>query len=439
MKQLAANAFGVAALMVLIVLGMQGSLILTGFAIGLAVGVTLLIYFGTDRLGIAAMLLATFLAPINGLKVGEGNVTFADFAYVAGIGLLIPRLLQSTSKMPRLFTIGAWILVVDALVVSMLSPIAIPSLLGFVRIAYAMFAIPIVLHRMRMSRNLLNAFAWAYVVGQIVSTAKGMASGGGGLGGGRSIGWTTHPNFFGLGGQLAFALLVFLFYRTPREHRWIVVLAAVICGVSVIQSGSRASLLCITLTVLIWPIVERTAISTYVLLSFAAVAGVALNFALEWAPEGSALARLQGGGSAGGSNLAREQLLSQGWEKFWSRPIQGNGWTDILEFHNAYLEVAVGGGVFAVVGFLFIVASLIKPLFDEPIPNRLAFAGLSYAVFAAIGPTLYDRVLWAALGLIFALHRDPDEEPQPDELRNRRGIERPLEKPSALPLPGRTR
>lgn len=434
MKRAAANSVGVLVLMVLVAMGTQGSLLLAGFAVGAAVGATMLIYLGTDRLGILVMLVATFLSPINGLKVGSGNVTFADFAYVLGIGLLIPRLLQSTSKMPKLYTIGVWILVLDALVVSVLTPIAVASLLGFVRVAYAMIVIPVVLHRMRMSRKVLNAFAWAFVLGQIVSTAKGMATGGG-LGGGRSIGWTTHPNFFGLGGQLAFALLIFLFYRTPREHRWIVVLAAVICGASVIQSGSRASLLCITLTVLLWPVVERTAISVYVLLSVAALGAIALNFLINAAPEGSALARLGGGGTSQGSNQARELLLSTGWQKFLDSPIRGSGWTGILEYHNAYLEVAVGGGIFAVVGFLLVVVSLVQPLFEEPVPNRLAFAGLSYAAFAMIGPTLYDRVLWGALGLVFALHRAPDEPTEPDEVRR---VREPRKNP-ALPAPGRTR
>ncbi|MBO9521814.1 MAG: O-antigen ligase family protein [Nocardioidaceae bacterium] len=437
MKTAAANAAGVFALLVLVVLGSQGQLILTGVAIGLAVGVTLLIYLGPDRLGILALLVAVFLSPINGLKVGSGNVTFADFAYVAGIGLLLPRMLQSTSKMPRLYTIGVWILVLDALVVSLLSPIALVSLLGFVRVFYAIVIIPVVMHRLRMGFHLLNAFAWAFVLGQIVSMAKGTISYGihSSVAGGRGVGWTTHPNFYGLGGQLAFALLVFLFYRTPRQYRWIVVGAAVLCALSVYQSGSRASLLCITLTVLLWPVVERTAISVYVLTSFALVAAVVLNYLISTAPEGSSLARLKGGGTSQGSNQARELLLSQGWEKFWASPIKGNGWSDILAYHNAYLEVAVAGGVFAVVGFVFVIAAHIKPLFDEPVPNRLAFVALSYAAFAAIGPTVYDRVLWGALGLVFALHRTPDDPVPEDELRAR-----PEKKPlPALRSPGRIR
>lgn len=440
MKTLATNLAGGFLLLILIVVGMQGSMILSGLAIGASVGLTLLIWLGADRLGIALVLLATFLAPINGLKLGAGgNVTFADFAYVLGFGLLVPRMLQSTSKMPRLYTWGVTLLTINALVVSLIAAEPIPSLAGFVRISWAVIVIPIVLHRLKPGRKLMNALAWAYVIGQIVSTAKGIISYGfsSGIGGGRGIGWTTHPNFFALGGQLAFALCVFLFYRTPREHRWIVVLAAFICGISVIQSGSRASLLCVVLIVLVWPLVERTAISYYVLLSFAGLAAVGLNFAMENAPEGSALARLQGGGTAGGSSLEREYLFDKGWALFWANPIKGNGWsTDILEYHNAYLEVAIGGGILALAAFGLILASMVKPLFDTPVPNRLAFAGLSYVVFAALGPTLYDRVLWGALALIYALRYDPDEKLEEGEARADRR-ERKTEPTPGLP-PGRT-
>lgn len=424
MKTFALNVTGGFFLLLMLMLGTQGSMLFAGLAVGLCVGMTLLIYFGPQRLGIAFMLLATFLAPINGLKLGAGgNVTFADFAYVLGIGLLVPSLLKSQSKMPRLYVWGVLMLTANALIVSTLAPDPMGSLTGFIRVAWAIIVIPVVLHRMQMSRQLIYIFVWTYVIGQIVSTAKGLTNPGA-LGGGRSIGWTTHPNFFGLAGQLAFAMCVFLFYRTPKDKRWIVVGAAAICAVSVIQSGSRASLLCIALTVILWPLIERTAISTYILVSFVAVAAVAFNFIVENAPEGSAFDRLKGGGSAQGSSLAREQLLTSGLDKFWEHPITGSGWvTDIIEFHNVYLEVAIAGGVLALVGFLFLLAGLIKPLFEEPYPNRLAFMGVSYAAFAALGPTLYDRVLWGGLALIFALHHAADD-PE-DEERHRRTVEKP--------------
>ncbi|MCX6396643.1 MAG: hypothetical protein NTV23_09165 [Propionibacteriales bacterium] len=437
MKNFAINTVGGVVLLVLLVLGTQGSLLFSGLAVGAAVGATLLVYLGPDRLGIGLLLLATLLAPVNALKLGAGgNVTYADFAYVLGIGLLIPKLLTSSSKMPRLYTIGVSILFVNAMVVSVLAADPVASLTGFVRVIYAVVLLPVVFHRLRLSRNLLNAFVWAYVIGHIASTIRGSLMTGL-LGGGRAIGLTTHPNFFGLAGQLAFALCVFLFYRTPHQYRWIVVGAAGICGLSVIQSGSRASLLCVAITVLIWPLVERTAISSYVLISFAALAAVAVGLILQDPPKGSAFDRLQGGGSATASSQARELLLTNGLEQFWKNPIKGNGWvTDILEYHNVYLEVGIAGGVIAVLGFLYVIASLIKPLFDEPVPNRLAFMGVSYAVFAMLGPTLYDRVLWGALALTFALHHRPEDEVDESETRIRRSVEKPAA--VAAPEPTRT-
>lgn len=437
MKNFALNTVGGFILLALLLLGTQGSLLFSGLAVGAAVGATLLVYLGPDRLGTALLLLATFLAPINALKLGAGgNVTYADFAYVLGIGLLIPKLLRSPSKMPRLYVIGISILFVNAMVVSLLAPEPIASLAGFVRVAWALIVLPVVFHRIQMSRNLLNAFAWTYVIGHIASTVRGTLYFGV-LGGGRSIGWTTHPNFFGLAGQLSFAISIFLFYRMPKQWRWLAVVAAGISGMSVIQSGSRASLLCIAITALIWPLVERTAISSYVLISLAALSAVALGLLLQNPPKGSAFERLQGGGTAQGSSMARELLLTNGLKEFWKNPIKGNGWiTDILEYHNVYLEVGIAGGVIAVLGFLYVIASLVKPLFQEPVPNRLAFMGVSYAVFAMLGPTLYDRVLWGALALIFALHNPPDEEVDENDTRIRRTAAKPAT--ASTPVPVRT-
>lgn len=433
MKNLTMNTAGGFVLLVLLLLGTQGSYLFAGAAVAIALLATLLVGLGPDRLGLGFLLLGTFLAPINGLKLGAGgNITFADLAYVLGIGLLIPKLLKSSSKLPRLYIIGISILFVNAMVVSVLAAEPIPSLTGFVRVAWAIIILPVVFHRLQMSRHLLTVFVWAYVIGHIVSTIRGTYYFGF-LGGGRSLGWTTHPNFFGLAGQLSFALCVFLFYRTPKQYRWIVVVAAGICGLSVIQSGSRASLLCIAITVVIWPLIERTAISAYIVVSFAALSAVALGLLLQNPPKGSAFERLQGGGTAQGSSLARELLLTSGLKEFWKNPIKGNGWTtDILEYHNVYLEVGIAGGVLAILGFLYVLAAFIKPLFDEPIPNRLAFMGVSYAVFAMLGPTLYDRVLWGALALVFALHVSQDDEVDEDEMRLRRSVEKPPEKSETL-------
>jgi O-antigen ligase len=294
-------------------------------------------------------------------------------------------------------------------------------------VAWAIIIIPIALTKLDITRRLLVVFAWAYVIGQTISIGYGLALGIS-ADGGRGGGWTTHPNFYGLAGQLAVALCIFLFYETPRRHRWIVVGATVVMLYSVIDSGSRASLLAVAVTVLMWPLVERSVFSVYTLLAGAAVTVSLANYLIANAPAGSALARLGGEGSASASSLQREQSFQSGLERFFDNPIKGNGFNDILDIHSVYLEVAVGGGIIALFGFLFVIAALIQPLFrmGTNAPNRLAYMGVSYAVWAPIGPTLYDRLLWAALALIIATHALGTE----DENDGAEEAEEPAEEPA---------
>ncbi|MFL6158657.1 MAG: O-antigen ligase family protein, partial [Marmoricola sp.] len=189
-------------------------------------------------------------------------------------------------------------------------------------------------------------------------------------------------------------------------------------GYSVLNSGSRASLLCCAIVTIAWPIVERSAVTWYVVISGAFMAAIGGEVLLRALGQTTTLDRLTGNLSAQYSDEARQQLLTAGLDLFWKHPIQGNGWATVLLYHNAYLEVAVAGGVLTLVGFVLIIASLIKPLFQQGKPNRLAYAGLSYAAFGMIGPTLYDRIVWAVLCLILVTydqHPDDDEpEPEPE-------------------------
>jgi hypothetical protein len=398
------TGIGILLLFVLVGVASGASLTIGLAAVGVAAGLTLLVAIGPERLGFAFLLLATLIAPMNRLRVGQGgNVTFADFAFVAGFGLLLPRLLVSSKKLPKLYTIGVTILITNALVVSLLSASPVASLVGFGKVAYAIILLPILLTRLNLDRAMIMRFAWAFVIGQGISLGYALLHPGQ-VAGGRAVGYTQHPGFFGLSGQMAVCLCIFLFYEVDKRYRWVVVGALGASGLSVFASGARASLLCVVVTLLIWPLVERTAMSMYLMLSAAALVIASANAILANAPEGSALARLQGGGSATGSDLARTLALKEGLRRFWEDPLRGSGFFDILQIHYVYVEVAVGGGIFALAGFLFILAALISPLFRPGVPNRLSYMGVSYAGFALVGPTLYDRVLWAALALAVAGH-----------------------------------
>ncbi len=419
LKRSLTSFIGFSILLALLVIGVAGNdLRYSIAAVILAVGLTTLVAFGPERMGIGLMVLGMLAAPMNALGV-VGNITVSDVLLVLGFGLLIPRMLtREHRKLPPLYVVGASILFAGGIVSSLLSPGPVDSLIGFVKIIAATMILILVLNLIRPSGKVVDSLAWAYVLGQIVSAAYSVAKGGDGTAQGRAVGLTTQPNFYGLGGQMAYALLIYLFYRVNPKHRWIVLGAMAPVLFSVVNSGSRASLLCCALITLAWPIVERSAVAWYWVLSGALLAVLTADTVLGLLGQQTALDRIRGDTSAQYSDQARNNLLEQGVDLFWKHPLQGNGWAEdtILAFHNAYLEVAVGGGVLTLVGFVLVVAALVRPLFSEGAPNRLAFAGLSYAAFAMIGPTLYDRIVWVALALILVAPTESAGPPGDDDL-----------------------
>ena len=403
MKGVLTAVGGILTLGVLLVVGTQLGLGLVGglAAIGVAAFVAMLIALGPDRLGLTFLVVGLFLAPMNGVKpFSGGNVSFSDLSLVVAIALLLPRMMKRGTHLPPLFLIGAAVMTVGGLL-SCIFSVAPPvlSLGAFLRFALAAILLPMIMSSIRPNPGTVTLMAWAYVAGQIVSVGKATIEGAGPLG--RSAGYTTHPNFFGLGGQIAFALLIFLFYRVPKHRRWIVVAATGIVVHGVLISGSRASLICVVLVTVLWPFVERSAVAWYVLVSATAVLVVAAGSIFANAGEGSALGRLRGDSlQATYSDQARKQLLDAGTSMFWDHPVRGNGFAGVVELHNAYLEVAVGGGVLTLFGFLLLMASFVRPLFDTARPNRLAYVAVSYAAFGMLGPTLYDRIVWAPLAMV---------------------------------------
>jgi len=423
MKGFVSTFVGLFVLLVLLVIGISSNTLLAAIAaVVLALFLTTLVAVGPEKMGIGLMIIGMVLAPLNALSI-TGNVTFSDLCFVLGFGLLTPRMLtRGRPKLPPLYVIGVTILFAGGIISSLLVPGVLASLGGFLRVVAAAVILVFIMNVVHPPPKLVDAFAWAYVSGQIISTGYSVIKGAAGAAQGRAIGLTTQPNFYGLGGQLAYALLIYLFYRVHPRHRWIVVGAMLPVLYSVLDSGSRASLLCCAVVTVVWPIVERSAMAWYVIVSGSILAVIGAESLLRALGKTTTLDRLTGDLSAQYSDQARENLLHDGFALFWKHPIQGNGWSQVLLYHNAYLEVAVAGGVLTLFGFILIVASLVQPLFRQGSPNRLAYAGLSYAAFGMVGPTLYDRIVWAVLCLILATsdHHGVEDEPEPGPEPERR-------------------
>lgn len=377
---------------------------------------------GPDRSGAFFVILALFLAPMESVRPGAGSiVTFSDLAFAVGFALLAPRMLHRRNTIPVPFVVGGFLLLVVSLLASALSPDPLLSLTTMPRLVAAVVVLPLLFLQWRPSWRTLDVLAAAYVAGHLVSTAAGVLEGA--ESNGRYFGLTTHPNYLGHCAVLAFALLLHLRLRVPRGWRWVVWGAFAGCLLSVQMSGSRAAIVAVVLVLLVYPVVERSAVTAYLIVAGSVLAATFGNFLLERAGKGSALSRLQGDATSRTSDRTREDVLSDALDRFLASPLLGDGFHETpLGAHNIYLQVAVVTGLLGLIAFLLIMWSMVVPLFRTAHPmHRLGFAALTYASLGMITNSLWDRFVWAVMAIGFVATLRPsadhvDQDPEPASL-----------------------
>lgn len=415
MTTIATYGSGLLALLGLLALGTLGTFGMIA-AVVLAVGLTMLIILGTDRLGTLAMLAAMVCAPINDVRPSQSVsfVTFSDLFFAAGFALLVPTMLQRKAKVPLGFAVAGSLILVLTVIASLLNESPLISLNYGFRLVAAVVVLPLLFLWWRPSVKMVDALAWAFVAGTAISLVAGLVMGPNPNG--RHMGLTTHTNFFALGALMAFAMLIHLWSRYQNGWMRLLVLAGGAMSLaSAVLSGSRASLLAMVMLAVLYPLVERSVMSAYLVVSAALLGIASLNWLLSVGGESSALARLQGDATASYSDLAREKAFATGVEELLAKPLQGNGF-DItaLDAHNVYLQVAVGIGIFGALAFVMLLWNFIVPLFQPGPLRRLGYVPLAYAAVALITNSLWDRFVWAglALAILAAVH---SEETDPSE------------------------
>jgi hypothetical protein len=179
-------------------------------------------------------------------------------------------------------------------------------------------------------------------------------------------------------------------------------------------SGSRAALVATVLIVLMWPVVERS-VRGGLWLAMAGALGLLVADQVLSSSGDSAIARLLGGGSAVASDAAREQLTAHYLAEFLAKPLLGNGFEEAVLGHDVYLQVAYAMGIFGAIGFVLVLVSGALTLITIPRPlHRIAYPVIAYAMLAPLTSVIWDRFIWAALALTFAVAvraRDADVEP----------------------------
>ena len=369
-------------------------------AVGVAVYVLLLAVLGTEKTAVLTLMAAFATAPMyKGLAPSiDSVVTPTDLLFVGGFFLLLPTMIGRSVRLPLVYFVGLIVVTITGCIASAGSVEPLTSFLGLVLWLMVMGGLPIAFALWRPGYKVIELLAWAYVVGQLANTAWALIDGP--YIQGRYAGNSLHPNYFGQAGMMAIALLLYLFYRhRTRALRLAVLAAGAVCLVSVHLSGSRAAMLVVAVLIMMIPVIDRSAISTFIWFLLGALAIAALPLLIDISGEQSALARLSGNSNAALSDRAREEGFEMGWERFWDHPLLGNGLIDLFEIHNNFLEVAVAVGVFGLAGYLLVLFAFARPLFGLGPDRRLCYTVWAYIGFGATIPSLYDRSIWGPVAL----------------------------------------
>jgi hypothetical protein len=422
----------------LVILGGLVALATTGpigavLALACAVGVTLVVVLGPERFGTGLVMLAMFTAPQNAVRpiASADFVTFSDLFLLLGAGLLLPVVLQRRGRYPAVWVVGAIGLTSMVLVAAALGPTPALGLIYGLRLPAAAVALPLFFLAWRPEGRLVDALAWSYVAGHVVSTCYAVVEG-------RAIndrydGLTTHFNFFGIAAVVASSLLVHLYHRTPRRLRWIPVVAALFCAASISMSGSRAAALVVLMIVLLYPLLERSVLSAYLLIAGALSFVVLGDRLLKGFGSGSVIERLQGDATTSYSDNERTVALRSGWDKFFDHPVLGNGFdATALDAHNIYLEVAIGVGLVGLVCYVLVLGIGVLPVLRSGPLRRLGYVALAYAALGMLTNSLWDRFVW--MGISLSVLAAADMGPRSSRPRDDRELAAEPE-PAATPAP----
>jgi O-antigen ligase len=372
---------------------------------------------GLNVLGMVAAPLTSVVVP------GASFVTASDLLFVIGFVLLLPSLFTQHLRVPWQFALGASVMFVVGFGTSLFNEVPIGSLSLMVRVFAATLIFPLLFVWWAPRGRTLFCLAAGYVVGVLLSLAYGILNGPDPITV-RYIGLSEQPTAFGYSGLLGLALLPFIYAKLKASNRWMVLVAGAMCMYTIWISGSRASLVVAGLLAVIYPVRERS-IKVTAALTLGGIFLIANAERILNDKGGNALSRLLGNAGAQGSNVEREKGLREGWDVFVHHPIFGAGFDfDIFLAHNIYVQVLAGMGVIGLIAFLFVLWSMVSPIFDGPRPYRLlAYPALAYVIAGPITPNLGSRYVGILLALAFVvtgMDRDEDDEGQIVTRRSRR-------------------
>lgn len=377
---------------------LTGSVVVAAVMIILVLGIVGLLVLGIERLAIAVLVLAFATAPFyRGIAGATGGVaTPTDILLVLAAGLLVPVVMNRHLELPTPYVVGLLLVALFGLVATVLSDEPGGSLYGLIRWLFFLGIVPILIAWWRPDPKVVSLLLWSYVGMHVLSTLDAFAEGP--TVGNRYQGLTHHTNAFGMAGLTSLAILLYLVHRhRSTVARSAAAFAGLMSVLSIVMSGSRSALAVAVVLILLVPIVERTAVSSVVLAGALLVGALAFPLLLHSGDGGSAFARLAGDPTAAVADNARSSALEMGIQRYWDSPIFGDGLANVEYYHNVFLEAAIGAGIAGLLGFLFALYTLIRPLLSEHVFRRLGYLPLIYIGMGPANPGIWEETMWVPI------------------------------------------
>ncbi len=378
-----------------------------------------------DRMATSLVILTAFTMPMGGQFIAGVPLPDIVLPLAVGAGILV-RVKEGTRRP----SVGTYRLLVAGVVM-----IAVSGLIGAVFEAPGPFlyqgtstplqdvsgwgnnignlvkfilgaSLPIILWVLTApSRALCRRIAEAFLLGCALSAAVGLLLPIGRFGP-RWIGLAVSPIPFGEICLLAMGPAVGLLLLRRRPHLLSLV-AIPLLGLGVVMSGSRSALggMLIFLAVIGLLTKNRMVIGS-VLCGVVAVLLV-LGLGLVTPQGESAVSRILGNTStASNSDTIRSDLAEKVLDRYWERPITGNGLNYMRPSHNFYLGLLASGGVLGLAGFATIVGGAVTRMLarrTDMLVVGITASFLGYLAAAYYDYTFWWRWLWFYIGMVYAI------------------------------------
>lgn len=396
---------------------------LVGLIAVVVVTVLILAWRGTRELASVALSAAALTVGMNGVRLTT-SIALSDLFFLAAAGLLLPsvifpegqRRLEAAGPLLR----GAVLVILGGIAGSMFAANPVGSLAQLIRFMVAAMVVPVIFALWKPSLAEIRRIAWLWTLSVSASAMIAIRESGS-FYQGRADGLTNHPNHLALTCVMAIGPALTLTLLARGVGRWFGLGCCAALAGALLVSGSRAGIIGCAMALLTLTILSRRAAIAGWITAGACASLLVLASGVVPLPSGNAFARLLGSEDrtvtqgAANSDADRLERLRTALDHALSNPVTGHGFEDALIAHNILLQIVVSAGLLGLIGFIVIIAAVLKPAYrcfvsraPSSDPAVLLLFGFSasyigYLTTGMLANALWDRYIWLTPSIILVL------------------------------------